>query len=145
MLHKFRFLIIFIALILFSAGMLFAQAPGPAAELRFGTWVPGRLQEGEEQWFSVLSPDTGFVVVETDGDTDTYLEAYDSSGKFLAEDDDGKNNGDENYNALLEIMTEAGKTYLFKLRCSDDAESGPYRIRASFEAIPADTKGNTRN
>jgi hypothetical protein len=128
MVHKFRFLTAFAGLFLFIAGGLFAQTP---RELRFGTAVPGHLSEGEEQWFSVRATEAGFVVVETTGITDTYLEAYDADRNLIDENDDG---GEDN-NARLEIFAEAGKNYLFKLRGYDEEEGGPYSIRASFEAI----------
>ena len=140
-----RLSIIFFALILSGADILSAQPAGPVTELRFGTWVPGQLQEGEEQWFSIRPSEAGLVVVETDGDTDTYLEAYDDSGRLLAEDDDGKNAEDLDYNARLEITAAADRTYLIKLRCSDGAESGPYRIRVSFKAIPLDAEQRIRS
>jgi hypothetical protein len=121
---------------LIIAGSLFAQTP---RELRFGTSVSGTIEEGQEQWFSVRPTGAGVVVVETSGDTDTILEAYDASRNLIGENDDWN---DEDYNARLEIFVEAGKTYLFKLRCYED-ESGPYSIRASFESIPPDTARNT--
>jgi hypothetical protein len=121
---------------LFIAGGLFAQTP---QELRAGNWVSGNLSNGEEKWFSFRPSGAGIVVVETSGNLDTCLEAYDASRNELAEDDDGG----EDYNARVEIFAEAGKTYLFKLYCYDEDESGPYRIRASFESVPPDTERNT--
>ena len=135
MVHKYRILAVAAGLFLFCAGSLFAQTP---RELRFGNWVSGKLREGEEQWFSVRPSGQGFLVVETSGDTDTVLEAYDDSRSLIAENDDG---GDDS-NARLEVFAEAGKTYLFKLKCYEDEEGGPYRIRASFETIPPDTERN---
>jgi hypothetical protein len=125
---QFRFFAAFAGLFLFIAGGLFAQTP---RELRFGTAVPGQLREGEEQWFSVRTTESGFVTVETSGITDTYLEAYDSNRNLIGENDDGG----EDANAKLEILAEAGQTYLFKLRAYEEDESGPYSIRASFEAF----------
>ena len=137
MVKKFCRMAVAAGLFLFSTGVLFAQTP---RELRFDTWVPGKLREGEEQWFSVRPAGAGFVVVETSGDTDTYLEAYDASRNLIDENDDAS---DDDYNARLEIFAEAGKTYLFKLRGYDEDESGPYSIRASFEPVPPDTERNT--
>jgi len=128
MLNKIRGLTVGIVLFLFAAGALLAQTP---RELRFNAWVPGILEAGDEQWFSVRPVQTGLVVVETSGDTDTFLEAYDAARNFIDENDDGG----EDYNARLEILAEAGKNYLFKLRCYDDDESGPYQIRASFSPL----------
>jgi hypothetical protein len=128
MVHKFRLLAAFAGLLLFITGSLFAQSP---QELRFGTAVPGLLREGEEQWFSIRAAEGGFVTVETSGITDTYLEAYDTDSNLIDEDDDGG----EDINAKLEILAEAGKNYLIKLRGVDEEEGGRYSIRASFESF----------
>lgn len=115
-------------LIIFIAGSLFAQTP---RELSFGTWVSGKLRAGEGQWYSVRSPQSGLIIVESSGDTDTYLEAYDSARVLIDENDDGG----EGYNARLEVLADAGRTYLFKLKGYDDDESGLYQIRAVFSSI----------
>jgi len=128
MLYRIRGLAVIAGLCLFIAGGLFAQTP---RELRFGTWVPGNLGEGQELWYSVRASETGLVVVETAGEIDTYLEAYDSSRTLIDEDDDGG----EEYNARIEIFAQAGRTYLFKLRGYGEDESGPFEIRASFNSI----------
>ena len=142
MITKYRTLAVIAGLFLLGAGSLFAQTP---RELRFGTWVSGNLGEGEEQWFSVRAAGAGFVVVETEGDLDTILEAYDASHTLIGANDDGG----EDYNARLEIYAEAGNIYLFKLSCydddDDDGESRPYRIRASFDSIPPDAERNTEH
>jgi len=131
MLYRIRCLAVVAGLFLFISGDLFAQTKYAPRELRFGTWVPGNLREGEEHWYSVRPIETGLVTVETSGETDTYLEAYDSSRVLIDENDDY---GDD-FNARLEILAEAGKTYFFNLRGYDEDESGPYQIRASFSAI----------
>ena len=112
---------------------LFAQTPRGSVprELVFGIWVSGTLNEGDEQWFSIRPSQTGVVTVETSGETDTFLEAYDPAMVMIDSNDDGG----EDYNAKLEIFAEAGKTYLFKLTCYDEDEGGPYQIRASFDNI----------
>jgi len=123
-------------LFIFIPGLLIAQSN---RNLNLGTWVTGTLSPGEEEWFSVRVPETGYVVVETSGDIDTYLEAYTASRSFIGEDDDGGGN----YNARLEIYAEANTTYLFKLAFYDEDEKGPYRILASFDPVPPDTARNT--
>jgi hypothetical protein len=128
MVRKIRSLAVFAGLFLFIAGGLFAQTP---RELRFGTPVSGQLYEREEQWFGVRSPEGGFIIVETAGNKDTYLEGYDASRKLIDANDDGG----EDANARLEILAEAGKNYLFKLLLYDEDDSGPYNIRASFESF----------
>jgi hypothetical protein len=134
--YKTRGLAVIAILFLFIPGCLFAQS---LRELSTGTWVPGHLYAGEEYWFGIHSQGTGFLTVETTGNLDTYLEAYDVSRKLIAEDDDG---GD-NTNARLDLFVEPAKTYLFKLRGFDESETGPYSIRAIFEAAPPDA-GNTQ-
>jgi len=128
MFHTIRGLAAAIALFLFMSVALFSQTP---RELRFGYWQSGTLYEEEDQWFSIRPYENGLVVVETSGDTDTYLEAYDASCTLLAENDDGG----EDLNARLSIPVEAGKTYLFKLRGYEESDSGTYQIRASFGTI----------
>jgi hypothetical protein len=125
--------VVFIGIFLLITGGLFAQTP---QELRFDTWVSGNLRSGgDDQWFSVRPTQTGYVVVETRGDIDTYLEAYDASYEFIDENDDGG----EGYNARLEIFAQAGRTYLFLLT-EYYGNGGPYQIRASFRAIPQATE-----
>ena len=111
---------------------------GSLLELHFGNWVSGTLEADEEQWFIIGAPETGVIMVETAGSTDTLLKVYSVSGSVVAEDDDG---GD-GYNALLEFFAEAGKTYRIKLSHYED-ERSPYRILASFEPLPPDTERNT--
>jgi hypothetical protein len=109
------------------------QRPLPqATELRLDAQVSGYIDEGGNYWYRVRATQAGFLVVETRGDIDTYLEAYDESYNLIDRNDDGG----EGYNARLRILTEIGKTYLFKLRGYDSYESGPYRIVASIEPIP---------
>jgi hypothetical protein len=128
-------------LFLFISGSLLAQAPGPrtpAQELRLGIWVSATLHAGEEHWYRVETISDGLLIVESSGNTDTYLEAYDASLYLIDENDDGGNG----YNARIEVFTEADNTYFFKLRGYNQSESGPYRIMASFEEIPADIDQN---
>ena len=135
MVRNSSYLVITMVFIMFGACSIFTQTP---RELRFDTWVPGTLKEGEELWFSIRPSETGLVVVETTGETDTYLEVYNDARELIAEDDDSG----MDLNARLEIFVEAGKTYLYKLSCYGD-ETGPYQIRASLEAIGPDTERNT--
>jgi serine protease Do len=133
---KVRYLAAIIGLVLFLPTSLFSQSP---RELRLGTSISGSLSEGEEQWFSLQAPAAGYVIVETSGSTDTYLEAYDASNNLIDENDDGG----EDTNARLDIFVEEGRTYLFKLRGYDEDTSGSYRIWASFDPVPPETEWNT--
>lgn len=143
MFYKIRALAIVAGLFMLLTGDLFAQTPGDIfaqtpRELRFNSWVSGKLREGEEQWYIVRPLESGIAVVETSGDTDTYLEAYDSAGALIDKNDDGG----EGNNARLEVFAEAGKSYRFKLKNYND-EGGSYQLLASFEALPPDTDRNT--
>ena len=108
-------------------------------ELRFESSTSGNLSAGGDEWFSVRPSSAGIMLVETSGETDTYLEVYDASYNKIDENDDGG----EDYNALLEIFNEADKPYLLRVRGAGSNDSGPYRIWASFEPIPVDTARNT--
>ena len=119
---------ILIALLLIVSGGLFAQQN--AQELRFGSVVSGNLRSGEEVWYSVRAAENCFISIETIGDTDTYLEIYDSQRNLLLEDDDGGND----YNARIEILALRGSSYLVKLRAYG-SESGPFRIMSSFTPL----------
>jgi len=134
MLNKAKGLALIAALFLFIPGCIFAQSSN---ELSIGNWVPGHLYAGQEYWFSFRPTGTGFLTVETTGSVDTYLEAYDASLKLIDENDDG-----DDHNARLNFFVEPGETYLFKLRGYDENVTGPYSIRALFEAASADA-GNT--
>jgi len=136
MLNKTHGFAVIAVLFLFFPGCLFAQSP---KDLIIGSWVPAHLYAGEEHWYSVRAPGTGFLTVETTGNVDTWLEAYDSSRKLIDDDDDGG----EGLNARLELFIESGRSYLFKLQAIDEDETGPYSIRALFETAPVDD-GNTQ-
>ena len=126
-------LCIFLILSLFVSVCLFTQTAQNPQELRPGAVpVSGNLHDGSEIWYSVRAASNGFIIVETTGDTDTYLEAYDERRNLLMENDDGG----EGNNARIEIFAAAGRTYLFKLRGYGGYVTGPYRIWASAEPVP---------
>ena len=121
--------------------ILATQKPLPRpVDLRPG--APSRnetLREGQDQWYSVTAQGAGILTVETISSIDTYLELYDTSFVKISENDDGG----EDTNAKLEVYTERGKTYYFKLRGYSAEVSGTYRIIASFEEMASDTERNT--
>ena len=124
----------FLSLLILSGILLFAQS---TQELRpGGVPVLGTLYEGSEIWYSIRAAETGFLIVETTGDTDTFLEAYDDQRNFIIQNDDGG----EGLNARVEIFVTAGRTYLFKLRGYSNYSTGPYRIWAAAEPVPASTE-----
>jgi hypothetical protein len=120
-----------------SYRIMASQKPIPRpVELRVGSSLSGNLSSGEDNWYRITPSGSGFLVVETLGDVDTYMEAYDSSYKFLSYNDDGG----EDYNAKLEIFIESGKTYLFKVRGYNSYESGTFRIMASQTPPPSELR-----
>jgi hypothetical protein len=125
-------LLIFIIIFLFVLSGLSAQN---ASELRLGVSVSGNISSGGEYWYSVRSTENGILIVETTGDTDTYLEVYDAQRNFIMSNDDGG----EDYNARIEIIAVSGTTYLFKLRGYSQNE-GPYSITARRLPMPAITE-----
>ena len=125
---------VFFILFLFISVSLFAQT---AQELRLGgVPVSGFLNPGTEFWYSVRAASDGFLIVETTGDTDTYLQAYDDRRNLLMENDDGG----EGLNARIEMFVNAGRTYLFRLTGFGGHSTGQFRIWASSEPIPAATE-----
>ena len=121
--------LILIVLFLIVSGSLFAQQN--AQELRFGSVISGNLRSGEEIWYSVRVTETCFLLIETTGDTDTYLELYDSQRNLLMEDDDGSGNGN---NARIEILASRGSNYFVKLKAYG-SEYGPFRIMSSYTPL----------
>jgi hypothetical protein len=117
--------IILIAAFLIVSGSLFAQQN--AQELRFGTAVSGNLRSGGEIWYIVRAAEDCFIKVETTGDTDTYLEIYDSQRNLLMENDDVS---EYDYNARIEMFAVRGSSYLVKLSAYGGG-SGPFRIMSS--------------
>jgi hypothetical protein len=104
-------------------------APGPQITgLRLGTAASGYLGGGDEYWYSVSAIGNVYLTVQTIGNTDTYLKAYNSSNTLLAADDDSGGNGQ----AALQIPVQAGQIYLFKLTGYNSSVTGPYIIGASF-------------
>jgi len=121
-------LILIAVLLLTVSGGLFAQQN--AQELRFGVAVSGNLSSYEEIWYIVRAAESCLLVVETTGNTDTYLEIYDAQRNLLLENDDGGNG----YNAKVEIFAERGINYLVKLSAYSD-DYGPFRIMSSYTPL----------
>ena len=96
--------------------------------------VLGTIHSDEENWYIVKAEKTGIMIVETGGETDTYLEAYDEHHNLLMEDDDGGSN----LNARIEMFVTAGNTYLFKLR-TYEGSSGIYSIWTSLTPVAVTT------
>ena len=128
---KLKLALIAIPFLLFS-GYLFAQN---AQELRQGVPVRGYLDSEEEIWFSIRPTEGGFAVIETQGDLDTKLIAYDEQNKILGVDDDEG----EGYNARLEVFVASGRTYRIKLSGYDENDTGPFSISVDYMPVPKAT------
>ena len=109
-------------------------------ELRVGSFRNGFIEAEESYWFSVRATENGLLLVETTGDTDTYLELYNENFVLLSYDDDGG----EDLNARIEVAARAGTTFYYRLRAFGSG-SGPYRIMASSRPYPAPTPLTLRN
>ena len=128
---------------LIASGNIFAQDDGQ--ELLIGSFHSGFLGANQEIWYWVYAPQAGLITVQTTGNTDTYLEAYDFFGDFIAENDDGPNG----YNASLTVFAWSDEFIDFCLTGYDSMTRGQYTISASFtpatELAAGDTyRGNIR-
>ena len=126
---KNKYIFLLIAVFIMTGGSLFGQN---AQNLNFNTTVAGRLDSGSEIWYRISPSQTGFISVETTGDTDTFMEFYDSNRNLLMVDDDGG----EGYNARIEYYVTAGTAYLIKVRGYNSDETGPYQISARNLPMP---------
>lgn len=101
-----------------------------------GPEIPRTLHDGDEDWFSIQTPNNGTLILETTGDVDTFMELYDGasgSGSRLANNDDG---GDD-LNARIEYFAEAGKLYIAKVR-GLGGDTGSYGFKTTFNALAPD-------
>ncbi|MDR0463500.1 MAG: hypothetical protein LBG94_00115 [Treponema sp.] len=112
-----------------------SQGYPPAASLNVGSFLNGNITSGGEYWYSVRATQSGFITVETSGNTDTYLEVFDESYNFITSDDDSAGGG----NARIRIQAVAGRTYLFLLRGYSSDTTGSFRILSNYQAFPAPT------
>ena len=85
----------------------------------------------DEDFFLLLPLDNGRLVMETTGNTDTYMEFYNAdTGEKLAQNDDGGSGT----NARIRHNVEAGKRYIAKVRGYSSDETGSYGFKAYFQA-----------
>ena len=127
---------VFFLIMLFVSGIAFAQN---IQELRIGSFLSGSLGRGQEIWYSVRTQEAGFLVVETTGNTDTFLEAYDNDYNYITyNDDDG-----EGANACIEIFVRSNSTYFFKVTGYGGTATGQFRILAALNPLPPVTELRT--
>ena len=102
-----------------------SHKPMPSiTELRSGSYN-GNFGSEQERWFSFTVSRTGILTVETQGDLDTVLEAYNKDFVYITGDDDS---GDS-LNASISLGVKTGETYYYKLRTYGH-ETGPYSVSA---------------
>jgi len=124
------FLVFAFSLFLIVSGGLSAQQN--AQELSLGTIITGNLSSRSEIWYRINVTVNCYLMVETLGTTDTYLEIYDSQRNLLFEDDDGGNDN----NAKIEFLAASGSSYLVRLRGYNSSASGSFRILADHTPLP---------
>ena len=98
-----------------------------------GSSVTGNLDYGSEDWYSFRPNQTGFLVIETTGVTDTYLEIYDAQDNLMMEDDDGG----EEVNARVDIYVRIGATYFIKVKAFSNDITGQYVIQTRHIPTPS--------
>ncbi|MCL2042909.1 MAG: hypothetical protein FWG89_02080 [Treponema sp.] len=91
-----------------------------------GSALSGNVSNGSGLNYEVRTSSAGTLVVETTGNTDTYLIAYNSSYNQVASDDDG---GSGN-NARISINVRANETYYFNVTGYSTSTSGSFNITA---------------
>ena len=91
-----------------------------------GSALSGNISNGSYMFYEVRPTSSGTLVVETTGNIDTYMFAYDSSGWQIAYDDDGG----QGSNARITLNVSANQTYYFGVTGYGDWISGSFNITA---------------
>jgi len=131
--NKIKKIIIFIILISLASANIYAQNTQiSAVQLRAGSVIAGNLNSAQEIWYSVSAAADGILTIETRGNIDTYLEAYDSRGNYICENDDGGLSS----NARIDLLAQAGASFLIKLRGYGGNTRGPFQIFADLKNYP---------
>ncbi|MCB4775621.1 MAG: PPC domain-containing protein, partial [Sulfurovum sp.] len=93
---------------------------------------------GDEDWFKVVIPSAGTLVVNTTGSTDTYGYLLDANNHEIESNDDG--GLDRNFK-ISKFITTAG-TYYVRVKHHSTSLTGSYLLVSQFIA---DDYGNARN
>ena len=97
------------------------------------------IPDDDEDWMFVQIPESAddrvLLNVETSGNTDTFLELYNSDGDFLIDNDDS---GSEN-NAKIQYLVSPGKLYYLMAVSSEYNSTGEYGISASIQKVIHDS------
>ncbi|MCL2092972.1 MAG: hypothetical protein FWH12_02150 [Treponema sp.] len=96
----------------------------------------GRFLEGGEEDYFLINPQAeGYLIVETTGSTDTYMELYDAYSRAqLAYNDDGG----QGLNARIRYFVEPGQTFIAMVRGYGSWTSGEYAFRAFIQETELD-------
>ena len=93
--------------------------------------IPRTITENDEDFFLLLPNKDGRLVMETTGNTDTFMELYNANNRQMIEEDDDSGQGN---NARIVYNVEAGRRYIVKVRGYNDEVTGHYAFRAFFRA-----------
>lgn len=92
----------------------------------------------DEDFFLIIPASEGLLVMETTGNTDTFMELYDADTRQkLSENDDGG----QNTNARIRYSIEAGHRYIVKIRGYNRSTTGNYGFLANISV--SETPGSS--
>ena len=122
---------IFVLLFVLCLAVAAYGQPNNAHQLQVnGQALSGTVSNGSQFYYEVYTPNSGILIVETTGNTDTYMIAYDEWFYEVGYDDDGG----EGYNARVAIPVRADEIYYFNVSGYSISTSGTFNITASLAA-----------
>ncbi|MCB4755367.1 MAG: PPC domain-containing protein, partial [Sulfurovum sp.] len=117
----------------------YGNTKNTAATIGTTSTTSGEIEiAGDEDWFKVVLPSAGTLVVETTGSTDTYGYLLDANNSEIESNDDG--GLDRNFK-ISKFITTAG-TYYVRVKHHSASLTGSYSLVSQFIA---DDYGNTQN
>ncbi|MCB4752675.1 MAG: PPC domain-containing protein [Sulfurovum sp.] len=101
-----------------------------ATTTRLNGRISGSIEvAGDEDWFKVVMPRTGILMIQTLGQTDTVGYLYNADGSQIAAD----NNGGSGHNFLI-IRSVAAGTYYVRVKHPSSSGIGTYWLDISLES-----------
>ncbi|MCB4746032.1 MAG: PPC domain-containing protein, partial [Sulfurovum sp.] len=101
-----------------------------ATTTRLNGRISGSIEvAGDEDWFKVVMPRTGILMIQTLGQTDTVGYLYNADGSQITAD----NNGGSGHNFLI-IRSVAAGTYYVRVRHQSPSGIGTYWLDISLES-----------
>ncbi|MCB4755328.1 MAG: pre-peptidase C-terminal domain-containing protein, partial [Sulfurovum sp.] len=118
----------------------YGDTPDDATSINPNSSTAGNIDfAGDKDWFKVVIPHDGTLVVETTGTTDTVGELYDVSGRRRIESDD-QDGVDNNFKISRSV---AAGTYYVKVKHHDPSENmGAYSL-VTYLATPINPNSRT--